>query len=115
MFTVLIYPDTSRTFLSRFSTAALVIALCREIATASKHVEVTQGADKTIDAITSAAVENVVDNDGKMIVTRDAQPVVVTTWVLMVLDSGQKRPVLEVLEQALEFWTQFIYSRKISQ
>ena len=92
-----------------------VIALCREIATASKHVEVTQGADETVDAITSAAVENVVDNDGNMIVTGDAQPVVVTTWVLMVLDGGKKRPVLEVLEQVLDFWTQFIYSRKISR
>ena len=92
-----------------------VIALCREIATASKHVEVTHGADETVDAITSAAVDNVVDNDGNMVVTGDAQPVVVTKWELMVLDRDQKRPVLEVLEQALSFWTQFIQSRKISR
>ena len=91
------------------------LALCREIATASKHFDVTQRADETIDAVTSATVSNVIDNDGNMIVTEDFRPVVVTEWVLKVLDRDQRRPVLEVLDRALEFWTQLIYPRKIGE
>ncbi len=74
------------------------LATCREIATAIKHVEL-RSPDETVNTSISA--------------TRDS--LISTRWVLEVLDGEVRRPVLEVLEGALNIWTPFIYERKISE
>lgn len=100
-------------FRSRAREISRAIGLCREIATASKHVEVTQSPDPTVETTASAAVSDVVVN-GDLVVAGDS-PVTVTAWALNVRDDDKLRPFLEVLDEALTFWTEFIYPRKIAR
>ena len=89
------------------------LAICREIATASKHFKITRSADDTVDAIVSAA-EDQVATEGETEKIGDAFAPEIR-WVLKVADGNTQRPVLEVLVAAQSFWTEFIYQRKIAQ
>ena len=86
------------------------VALCREIATASKHVEVIQSPDDTIDAALSAGPGAAITG-----ATSDVLLAPCPVWALKVLDGEQRRPILDVLEGAFAFWTEFIYQRRIAR
>lgn len=83
------------------------IAICRELATASKHVEVTQGADESIDAVVSARTERAVDSEGNEIAIGDTF-VVVPSWKLKVQDGDLRREFLDVLDGAIDYWERFL-------
>lgn len=82
-------------------------AICREIGTASKHVEITQSPDDTIDTIASAITSAVHDSDGNQIMVGDSF-VVNTRWKLKVKDGEARRDLIEVIDHVLAFWTEFI-------
>jgi hypothetical protein len=86
------------------------VALCREIATASKHVEVTRSPDPSVETIVSAVVQE--PRPGASGATIVGTP---TIWVLAVNDNGQKRYIPEVIEAALDFWTRFIHRHGIAR
>ena len=90
------------------------LAICREIATASKHVEVTRNPDGTIDAEVSARTDNVVDSKGDPIVVGD-DFVVVQTLTLKVQDGDERRELMDVLENVLRDWTEFLDRYGIGQ
>lgn len=91
------------------------LAICREIATASKHVEVTQHPDPTIDTAVSASDSRVLSNGGETVTDINDQFVTVPRFVLKVSDGAERRPFLEVLDGTLKFWTEFIYPRNIDR
>jgi len=88
-------------------TNSRALAICRELATASKHVEVTQGADETIDAVMNVGTERTVDSTGSEIMVGDSH-VVVQSWSLDVQDGESHHPLLDVLDEAIDYWTQFL-------
>ncbi len=69
------------------------IGICRQIATASKHAEVTSGGDQTIRTV-YALVDGV--------------------WEGTVIDGTQRRSIQSVIEDARDFWDNFIVSRGIA-
>lgn len=66
--------------------------LCRHVATASKHWEVSQYPDDTVDAIVTGE----------------------TGWTIYFVDDGTKIPADQVFEQALGFWSPFIYQNEVA-
>ncbi len=97
-------------FLSAVRQENREIGLCREIATASKHVEVSQSPDLTVDTVVSAGPATAIT-----VATNGVPEAPSPIWALKVLDRGQRRSILEVLEGALAFWTEFIYQRGIAR
>ena len=89
------------------------LAICREIATASKHFEVTRMPDNTVDAIVSASVDRVTAESEVEMIGDTIAPE--TRWILKIADGNAERPVLDVLVAAQSFWTEFIYQRKIAR
>jgi len=87
-------------------------ALCREIATASKHFVVNQTPDDTVDAVTSLTV-SLVTAGGEPVTTNEGEPVGVFKAILKVIDGEQERFAVDVLEILLYFWSEFIYERDI--
>jgi hypothetical protein len=65
--------------------------LCRQIATASKHWEVTQHPDVTVGTAVSASPE----------------------WRIHFIDRDKWIDALDVFEEAFDFWTRFIYPNNI--
>ena len=90
------------------------IAICREIATASKHVESTQGRDESIDTVASATTSSVRNSDGEQIQAND-QFVVVTRWKLKVKDGDKRRDFIQIIDLVIEFWTEFVKKRGIGK
>lgn len=90
------------------------IAICREIATASKHVEVTRNPDKTIDTVASARTSKVFDSDGNPVRAGEGF-VVVPAWKLKVLDGDERRDFIEIIDLVIEFWTAFVNERGIGK
>lgn len=91
------------------------LAVCRAVATASKHVEVTRGLDASISTTASAATSSVIAGIGDAVVDEKGDRVTVISWRLKVEDGGRWRPFLEVAEEALIFWTGFICPRHIGR
>ncbi len=90
------------------------IAICREIATASKHVEVSQNPDKTIDTVASARTSRVVNSDGEPVMAGE-HFVVVPAWKLKVQDGPARRDFIEIIDLVIEFWTTFVDQRGIGK
>jgi len=67
--------------------------LCRQAATASKHWTVNQHADPEV----------------QVIVTAD------TGWTIYFVDDGRKTPADQIFDDALGFWTGFIYQHQIAK
>jgi hypothetical protein len=67
--------------------------LCRYAATASKHWEVTNHPDPTI----------------QIVVTGE------TGWTIYFIDSGKRIAAEQVFDEALHFWTGFIYQNQIAK
>ena len=105
--------DKQGIFQTALRDKAPALNICREIATASKHVKVTQYPDHTIDANVSAKASNVTV-DGET-VTVNGSPVTTTVWVIEVFVSDQPVPFQKVLEEAISFWHEFIYHRGIAR
>lgn len=82
------------------------IAICREIATASKHFEITSSRDETIDTVASATTSAVHDSEGRQIQAGDAL-VTVTRYKLKVIDGNDRREFVDVLDATVEFWGDF--------
>jgi hypothetical protein len=75
---------------------------CRDIATGSKHKEVSKRPDPDVRAklewdVEHASVESAVD-----------EPLARHRARLVVHDSAGVRPAIEVFEEALEYWTRFL-------
>jgi hypothetical protein len=104
-------------FAAELQKKSRALAICRQIATASKHVEVTKYPDETVDAITSAEPAFLTTEDGGHLITAEGDRLILEQpiWVLKVSDGREKRPAVEVLDEALDFWTSFIYGRGICQ
>ena len=90
------------------------LAICREIATASKHVEITQGRDESIDTVASATTFSLHNSDGEQI-QENGMFVTATKWKLKVEDDGNRREFVEVLHAAFNFWDKFINDRGIGK
>ncbi len=90
------------------------LAICREIATASKHFAVDQSPTEDIATVASARTEKVVDSDGAEIVTDSGGFVVAPAWVLKVDDGDGRREIIDVLEEAEVFWNKFMDVQKIA-
>lgn len=80
------------------------VAICREIATASKHVEVTQNPAEEIDVVAYTRAEPVVDANGNEVVAGSGR-VVVPGTTLKVQDADERKDLIEVLQEVIEFWT----------
>lgn len=89
------------------------VALCREIATASKHVQVSQSPDADVQT-TVSAVSSLVTATGRAVRTESGSEVTVTGWKLKVFDGSDWHEMLDVLEEARNFWTTFIYDREFA-
>lgn len=77
--------------------------LCRQVATASKHRMVTQHPDLTVDAgVEFGAPKHV------------SGPVHLETWTAYFIDGDKKLPAIQVLDEALHYWTGVIYGNRIS-
>ncbi len=90
------------------------IAICREIATASKHVEVSRNRDTTIDTVASARTSRVVSSDGETVRVGKGF-VVVPAWKLKVIDGSARRDFIEIIGLVIEFWTDFVDQRGIGK
>ena len=90
------------------------LAICREIATASKHVEITNSRDEIIDTVASAKTSIVHNSDGEQIQI-NGQFVLVTKWKLKVQDGDKKRDFIQIVDQAIKFWIAFIDERGIGK
>lgn len=89
------------------------IAICREIATASKHVKVNQSPDPTIDTVASARTSKVL-NDGEPVKV-GAGFLVVPRWTLKVQDRAERRDFIEIIDSVIEYWNEFIDQRGIAK
>lgn len=78
----------------------------RHIATASKHWTVDQYPDPGIDADISASSSAGMALDSSRLGYPD--------WILKVTLDGDRVRLIDILEVALNFWTEFIYHRNIS-
>ena len=90
------------------------LAICREIATASKHFSISQSPNEDITTVASSRTEKVTDGDGMGIATGSGGFVVAPVWVLKVDDGKTRREIVDVLEKAKAFWTQFMDEHKIA-
>ena len=90
------------------------LAICREIATASKHFTVDQSPRENIATIASARTEKVTDSKGNEIVTGSGGFVVAPAWALKVDDGGGQHELIDVLKEAKAFWRKFIDEQKIT-
>ena len=90
------------------------LAICREIATASKHVEATRRRDTSIDTIASARTSKVTDSDGNHIRVGKGF-VVAQTWKLKVQDGDKRRDFIQIIDLVIEFWTEFVKKRGIGK
>ncbi len=75
--------------------------LCRQVATASKHWAVTQHPDPAVAVIVTAT-------------PRHPGPHQQRDWHLYFVDGAATLPAAQVFDQALEFWTHFIYGNRIA-
>jgi hypothetical protein len=69
--------------------------LCRQVATASKHWEVTHHRDPDVDIIVMA------EPSGE--------------WRIYFQDRGVRRESVPIFEEALQFWTELIYPNEIAK
>jgi hypothetical protein len=90
------------------------IAICREIATASKHVEVTQGPDETIDTVARAVTTGLRNSEGEQYFV-DGHLATKTVWQVQVTDHGNRRELVDVIDKAFKFWAKFIDDRGIAK
>lgn len=88
------------------------IAICREIATASKHVEVSQSPDRTIDTVASARTSRDI-SDGEAVMAGKGF-IVVPSWKLKVQDGSKRQDFVEIIDLVIEFWRDFIDRRGIA-
>ena len=89
------------------------LAICREIATASKHFAIDQSPNEVIATVASARTEKVTDSDGIGIATGSGGFVVARAWVLKVDDGEARREIIDVLEEAKAFWSRFMAEQNI--
>jgi hypothetical protein len=75
-------------------TECRALHLCRHAATASKHWEVTKHPDPNVQIVVSA------DDGG---------------WGIDFVDGDKKIPADQIFEEALGFWTKFIYANRIAK
>jgi hypothetical protein len=84
--------------------------LCRQAATASKHWKVTQHRDDNAAVIVTATpIKNV---QHKFVPTENYLSVV-SGWHLYFIDGDITRAAEDVFEEALTFWTTFIYQNQV--
>jgi hypothetical protein len=91
------------------------LAICREIATASKHVKVSQSPDRGIGVTVKAEFADVITNEGEVAIEHGGSPVTSATWNLYVIDGEDSRCFQHVLELALCYWTEFIFGRGVAK
>ena len=81
--------------------------LCRQVATASKHMTVTTFPDLKVKVITTA---NVIPPPNADPPSTQRPPLYVAPgWFLYIDDDGDVRTAEDVFADAYDFWTQFIY------
>ena len=90
------------------------IAICREIATASKHVNITRGRDETIETVASAKTTSDHDSEAAQIQVNGTF-VTTTVWKLKVADHGNRRDLVDVFDKAFKFWVKFVNDRGIAK
>lgn len=101
-------PAVSKVDLQNFARQQCrAIHLCRQVATASKHVHVTMYPDPKVDAAASARSQ-MPENTSEVII--HAPPI----WTVKFIDGQDRLPAIDVFEKALTWWTQFIYGRGIA-
>ena len=85
--------------------------LCRQAATASKHWKVTSHPDQNVAVIVTANA--IVDDTGEPV----AHVPIYTTpsWYLYFVDGPNILMAEDVFDDALTFWTQFIYPNGIAR
>lgn len=81
------------------------LKLCRLVATASKHAIVTKHNDPSVDTRVYVASDSLSLDD-------DVAPVL--DWSLEITDGVLSSKVEDILDDALHFWTEFVYGRKIA-
>src|SRR5262249_23449883 len=74
-------------------TSCRALYLCRYAATASKHWQVTTYPDPKVQTVVTAE----------------------TSWCIYFLDNERRIPADQVFDEALHFWTQFIYGNEIAK
>jgi hypothetical protein len=90
------------------------LALCREVATASKHVEILQSPDPLVRTEVSAEIVNVLSNGMRVVDNDGSQVIAEIGWKLLVKDKERSIPFIEVVEGAVDFWTEFIHHKRIA-
>jgi hypothetical protein len=78
--------------------------LCRQAATASKHWEVKNHPDPNVSAIVTVKP-----------ITASEDPHSPIYWSFYFVDDKNVKLAEQVFEEALEFWTQFIYQNGIAK
>jgi hypothetical protein len=82
--------------------------LCRQVATASKHWEITKYRDPDVAVIVTATPSPPPKPDPAM------PPVYMDGWWIYFVDGPDKRDASDIFAQALDFWTQFIYQNGVA-
>ena len=106
--------DNGRAFRRELIQINREIAICREIATASKHVKVSRNRDNTIDTVSKMRTSRVVSSDDEPVMVGE-HFVVVPEWKLEVLDGPARRDFIEIIDLVIEFWTDFVDQRGIGK
>ena len=83
------------------------LAICREIATASKHFESTQNPDHEIDTVSKARAEPIYTSTGDVI-TAGEHRVVAPAWTLQVQDGDERADFVNVIREVSDFWHGFL-------
>ena len=85
------------------------LRLCRQAATASKHWEVTTHPDPRVAVIVTA------EPIGGAAINLPVHIHVAASWYLYFVDGSDILGAEQVFDEALDFWTQFIYQNQISR
>jgi hypothetical protein len=99
---------TLRALQDKARSESRAVHICRQIATASKHTQVTVAPDPNVETTTSATgVDAQADDEAINLIFA-------ATWVLKVRDHGQTILAIDLFERALSYWTTFIYTNRVA-
>jgi len=84
---------------------------CRQVATASKHWHITNHPDPDVAVIVTATPYPPPTNAATTPVPVYALP----HWHIYFIDGAERTTAAEIFDQALEFWTHYIYQNGIAK
>ena len=102
--------DTLTAFQVSLQAASPPVLICRHVATASKHMEMTRHVDPSITVDTVWTKQA-----ARFGATRFGDPFATYTSVLTVSHEGTDRPAIEIFKEAFGFWQSFLEGHGLAE